>query len=101
MFADILRLLHAKQRHDVVAVITGDHTTPTAFGDHTCEPVPIVFVDVFNPDDNEEQSSVFVPKDDCHAFDEISAGMDGSLGRFQGNELMGLIKRLLLAHHSC
>lgn len=28
--------------NDYVICITGDHTTPTHFGDHTFEPVPIL-----------------------------------------------------------
>lgn len=101
MFADVMRLLHVKQRLDIVAVLTGDHTTPTVFGDHTCEPVPVVFADIFDPDSDEERSSIFVPSDDCNAFDEISAGMHGSLGRFPGGEFMSLIKRLLLTSDPC
>lgn len=101
MFADVMRLLYAKQRRDIVTVLTGDHTTSSAFGDHTCEPVPVVFADVFDPDTDKEEMPVFVPSDDCVTFDEVAAGMHGSLGRFPGDEFIGLIKRLLFASDSC
>jgi 2,3-bisphosphoglycerate-independent phosphoglycerate mutase len=53
---------------------TGDHTTPIDFGDHTCEPVPVLFV---GPN---------VCQDATTAFGEREAGR-GGLGRFSGRVL--------------
>jgi len=100
MVRQILQLLCEQRRYDVVLIVTGDHTTPTVFGDHTCEPVPIVFADVFNPAAvNNMERPRYVASDDCNSFDEISAGSAGSLGRFPGIELMRLIKGLFLTNN--
>ena len=53
---------------------TGDHTTPIDFGDHTHEPVPILFV---GPN---------VTPDETTSFGEREAGR-GGLGRFSGRAL--------------
>ena len=57
---------------------TGDHTTPIDFGDHTCEPVPVMFV---GPN---------VGQDETTAFGEREAGR-GGLGRFSGRILPMLL----------
>ena len=53
---------------------TGDHTTPIDFGDHTHEPVPVLFV---GPN---------VMPDRVETFGEREAGR-GGLGRFSGRVL--------------
>jgi len=53
---------------------TGDHTTPIDYGDHTVEPVPILYV---GPN---------VRTDDATSFGEREAGR-GGLGRFSGRVL--------------
>jgi len=53
---------------------TGDHTTPIDYGDHTAEPVPIVFV---GPN---------VLPDKVKRFNERAA-TEGGLGRFSGQAL--------------
>jgi len=53
---------------------TGDHTTPIDYGDHTVEPVPVLFV---GPN---------VRTDDTASFGEREAGR-GGLGRFSGRVL--------------
>ena len=53
---------------------TGDHTTPIDYGDHTVEPVPILYV---GPN---------VRTDETAAFGEREAGR-GGLGRFSGRVL--------------
>ncbi|GAF82274.1 unnamed protein product [marine sediment metagenome] len=57
---------------------TGDHTTPIDYGDHTHEPVPVLFV------------GANVVPDETTAFDERSAGR-GGLGRFSGRVLPMLL----------
>jgi len=53
---------------------TGDHTTPIDYGDHTVEPVPVLFV---GPN---------VRSDTTVALGEQEAGR-GGLGRFTGQVL--------------
>ena len=53
---------------------TGDHTTPIDFGDHTDEPVPVLFA---GPN---------VLTDEARRFSERAAGQ-GGLGRFSGRVL--------------
>ncbi len=50
---------------------TGDHTTPIDYGDHTPEPVPVLFV------------GPSVRRDATSTFDELEAGR-GGLSRFSG-----------------
>jgi 2,3-bisphosphoglycerate-independent phosphoglycerate mutase len=57
---------------------TGDHTTPIDFGDHTVEPVPVLFV------------GQNVHRDNTKAFGEAEAGR-GGLGRFSGRILPMLL----------
>lgn len=57
---------------------TGDHTTPIDYGDHTVEPVPVLFV---GPN---------VLPDATSAFGESEAGR-GGLGRFSGRVLPMLL----------
>lgn len=54
--------------------VTGDHTTPIDYGDHTAEPLPVLFV---GPN---------VLRDSTVAFGEREAGR-GGLGRFSGQVL--------------
>ena len=57
---------------------TGDHTTPIDYGDHTVEPVPVLFV---GPN---------VSQDATSSFGEREAGR-GGLGRFSGRVLPMLL----------
>lgn len=95
MTAEIFRQLVASDRRDVVIIVTGDHTTPTVYGDHTCEPVPILVADVFDPDIPHPRDPIFISSDKCSSFGEIAAGMSGSLGRFPALEIVPMIKRIL------
>ena len=52
-------------------VLSGDHTTPPATGEHTADPVPVLFV------------GPAIRPDECGKFSERAAG-DGGLGRFSG-----------------
>jgi len=111
--------------------ITGDHSTPVEYGDHSYEPVPFTIchlkdfvntrggesavmeasLDPFNlpsvngnPEDEKQPYLTFeddnlhqckpVAGDSVVIFDEIAAAR-GCLGRFQGCEMMGIIKTYL------
>ncbi|MFO8034466.1 MAG: 2,3-bisphosphoglycerate-independent phosphoglycerate mutase [Candidatus Bipolaricaulota bacterium] len=56
---------------DVVLCFSGDHTTPPAVGEHTADPVPVLF---WGPP---------IRTDATDRFDETAAGT-GGLGRFSG-----------------
>jgi len=67
-------IVGAVEEGRVHLAFTGDHTTPIDFGDHTCEPVPVLFV---GPN---------VLPDETRRFSERAAG-GGGLGRFSGRVL--------------
>jgi len=70
-FAPLLERIDESQTH---IAFTGDHTTPIDFGDHTHEPVPVLF------------AGANVMPDCAEAFGEREAGR-GGLGRFSGRVL--------------
>ncbi len=74
-FGPLLEGLDASITH---LAFTGDHTTPIDFGDHTHEPVPVLF---FGPN---------VLLDQTTAFGEREAGR-GGLGRWSGRVLPMLL----------
>ena len=95
--------------------VTGDHSTPVAFGDHSCEPVPIALALASDlvvamggecalnelPLDVRGEDAVSSADDPATVssedggielgFDELSAAR-GGLGRFTGAHLMTLLK---------
>lgn len=68
---------------DTVLVVTGDHTTPVRYGDHTFEPVPFTICPI----------DTTTSMDAVQSFDEQSAGL-GVLGRFPGQEVMQIIQNV-------
>ncbi|KEG06696.1 putative 2,3-bisphosphoglycerate-independent phosphoglycerate mutase [Trypanosoma grayi] len=64
--------------------VLADHSTPISLGDHSCEPVPVSVA---------TKGSGF--HDGVAYYSEIESGL-GALGRFRGEELLGIVKR---AHH--
>ncbi|KAI9486263.1 MAG: 2,3-bisphosphoglycerate-independent phosphoglycerate mutase-domain-containing protein [Benjaminiella poitrasii] len=70
---------------EYTVVVTGDHTTPVHYGDHSCEPVPFVITKLKYPDHY---------KDSVDTYDEVSAGQ-GALGRFCGSQVMKLAKDIM------
>jgi 2,3-diphosphopglycerate-independent phosphoglycerate mutase len=66
---------------DTVICVTGDHTTPVRYGDHSAEPVPIVI------------GSVKGVSSSSQKFDEISCA-SGRLGRFTGDQIIPLMKKV-------
>ena len=67
--------------------VTGDHTTPVNFGDHTCEPVPFLIAKITNVDSKPPNTKEL-------KFDEISA-CRGGLGRFNGMQVFPIIKQFM------
>lgn len=107
--------------------VTGDHSTPVEYGDHSFEPVPFAmchlkdFVKARGGDDavkkvslepftltNQQMMEVEcgqklmegwegpVAGDAVFSFDEVAASR-GCLGRFQGSEMMSIIKQYMEA----
>ena len=70
-----------QQGRDALVCITGDHTTPVRYGDHSHEPVPICIGSVMGK-----------VRRDAH-FDELQCA-SGRLGRFSGSEIIGVLKKL-------
>lgn len=77
------------EAEDCILAITGDHSTPLYYGDHTFEPVPFVVTckQAFHG------VSEFYLKDPCQSFSEIEAAK-GILGRFAGRGAMPLIFKI-------
>lgn len=83
MIGLVLQELNQRLDESYTVVVTGDHTTPALYGDHSCEPVPFCV------------SRVPFEKGDCvKKFDEISASQ-GSLGRFCGDQVMSIAKHFM------
>lgn len=66
-------------------MVTGDHTTPTLYGDHSCEPVPFCISSV---------SGNHTWVDQVSTFDEIAVSK-GMLGRFCGDQVMSIAKSFM------
>ncbi|MEW5299605.1 MAG: hypothetical protein WDW38_004353 [Sanguina aurantia] len=103
-------------------IVTGDHSTPVQFGDHSHEPVPVAIAHVRHivqavmqdarrkacwagrPWDPQMPAEIFggyreawpqaVLGDPVRSFDEVSAAR-GSLGRFPGSQIMPLVKHFI------
>ncbi|KAI4346784.1 hypothetical protein L6164_007652 [Bauhinia variegata] len=69
-----------------ILCVTGDHSTPVEYGDHSFEPVPFSL--------SVERLHRCSCGDSVYEFNEI-AGARGCLGRFHGGEMMGIIKKFL------
>jgi 2,3-bisphosphoglycerate-independent phosphoglycerate mutase len=101
----------AKGETEFSVCLTGDHSTPVLYGDHSCEPVPFVIArvrDVWrvlqaklaaSPGGEAEQEALARvsgndESDGIPHFSEVDAAR-GSLGRFPGSEVMPIIKSYL------
>ena len=78
----MLDLLKASEDETIVCV-TGDHTTPVRYGDHSHEPVPFVAGVVKSPTKRLENLK----------FDEIFCA-SGRLGRFSGDQILPFLIKL-------
>lgn len=66
-----------------VVCVTGDHSTLCSTGDHSCDPVPLLLGCVGGG----------IDADTVTSFDEVSCA-SGILGRFKGNCVMPLLKKI-------
>ena len=77
--------MKANPHEDFIICVTGDHSTPVAYGDHSAEPVPIIMGQV---------SKFYETDNKVSTFDERCCGRaDSSLGRFNGIQIVPLLKR--------
>lgn len=78
---------------DLTICITGDHSTPVLYGDHTHEPVPFGISTIgLMSNENDPQSSFKNDiKDQVTCYDEVECAK-GSLGRFTGCEAIEFMK---------
>ncbi|MCG3256598.1 MAG: 2,3-bisphosphoglycerate-independent phosphoglycerate mutase [Candidatus Heimdallarchaeota archaeon] len=74
---ELFRFLPENYEGDLVVMITGDHSTPCSFKDHSADPVPIL---IYSPD---------CRRDKVEKFGE-SYAVDGSLGHILGKHIMGI-----------
>ena len=83
---ELYRFLPENFKKDLVVMITGDHSSPCSFKDHSADPVPVV---IYSSD---------CRKDDVEKFGE-SYAVNGSLGHFSGKYLMGIaLNEMRLVH---
>ncbi len=74
---ELYRFLPENYEGDLVIMITGDHSTPCSFKDHSADPVPIL---IYSPD---------CRRDKVEKFGE-SYAVDGSLGHILGKHIMDI-----------
>jgi len=75
-------------KYEYAIVVTGDHTTPLLYGDHSDEPVPFLMCKIDNITNNVTSGEQV---DQVQAFSEIDAAQ-GVLGRFPGGQVFNIIK---------
>jgi 2,3-diphosphopglycerate-independent phosphoglycerate mutase len=82
MLNKLLKELESINDGDWIVLLTGDHSTPCLYGDHSVEPVPFTICKLKDG-----------PKDKVEYFNEIDAAY-GELGRFTGNHVFDLVHDL-------
>ncbi|KAI8048141.1 2,3-bisphosphoglycerate-independent phosphoglycerate mutase-domain-containing protein [Gilbertella persicaria] len=81
MIGSVISSLRNSLDTNYTIIVTGDHTTPALYGDHSCEPVPFAI-------------SSLKEGDSVQSFNEIDAAQ-GALGRFCGEQVMSLAKTFM------
>jgi len=83
---EIKRFLPENDEQDLVIMLTGDHSSPCSFKDHSADPVPII---IYSKD---------CRKDDVEKFGETYAAK-GSLGHLLGKDIIGIaLNEMRLVH---
>ncbi|KAI9175774.1 hypothetical protein H9P43_006138 [Blastocladiella emersonii ATCC 22665] len=82
-----VKALDADATTRYTVIVTGDHSTPVLYGDHSHEPVPVVLANLGR---RRETAAVDV----VTQFDEMAVSR-GCLGRFPGSELMPTLKAVM------
>ncbi|KAJ6229233.1 cofactor-independent phosphoglycerate mutase [Anaeramoeba flamelloides] len=80
---------------EYLIVVSGDHTTPCGYKDHSFEPVPFTVSTIqrtYNALNGIQEKEEFVlGSDQVEKYDEISVSR-GQLGRFPGSEIIEMMK---------
>lgn len=99
MIARLIEGIHAQLGQDVTIVVTGDHTTPVKYGDHTFEPVPFAisraksaYDALAQSDTGDKSPQTSTLTDSVTSFSELAVTR-GALGRFAGDQVMSIIKK--------
>jgi 2,3-diphosphopglycerate-independent phosphoglycerate mutase len=81
-------LIEMSCKETCVICVTGDHSTPVNYGDHSHEPVPVLVTTYKNGE---------LVKNNINASSGFGETLcaDGDLGRFPGTRLMNLLKSLV------
>ena len=83
---ELYRFLPSNFKKDLAIVITGDHSSPCSFKDHSADPVPVI---VCSPDCRVDKVTKFGE----------SYAAEGNLGHLLGKHLMGIaLNELRLVH---
>ena len=84
----LIDTLAQEKESEYILAVTGDHSTPVRYGDHSHEPVPIAFglaSKIKEKLDSDTESNL--------RFNElICGGPQANRGRFNGNQIMTLLK---------
>jgi 2,3-diphosphopglycerate-independent phosphoglycerate mutase len=83
--------LVAGGRDRVRIIVTGDHTSPVSYRDHSCEPVPCIVAPAAAALVDYTAEAGW-HADGVSRFEETDVGTHGCLGRFKGLELMSIVK---------
>lgn len=95
MISHLIRILRIYNCRDVVLVVTGYHYTSFTYRYHTCEPITILFADVFDPNFPHEKDPKYIVSYSCKIFMEMSSVSNGPLGRFIASEIIPMIKAII------
>ncbi|KAL4460293.1 hypothetical protein ABPG74_000044 [Tetrahymena malaccensis] len=96
MLKEFTELIKEETDSEYIICLTGDHTTPVRYGDHTFEPVPVgvtLSSNLLNELNTKKQTNDELAhyRDNVQQFDELSAA-EGVLGRFVGSQLLSILK---------
>ncbi|KAL0490721.1 2,3-bisphosphoglycerate-independent phosphoglycerate mutase [Acrasis kona] len=89
MIGTLYKRLKQELNEPVIFIVTGDHSTPCLYKDHSHEPVPFVICGNHVQDD-----STFKFGDSASAFNEIDSAR-GLLGRFTGLQVFDIINNYI------
>ena len=74
---ELYRFLPENFKQDLTIMITGDHSTPCSYKDHSADPVPVI---IYSPDCRRDKVNKF---GECYAI-------EGNLGHLLGKHIMGI-----------
>ncbi|TMW68629.1 hypothetical protein Poli38472_006097 [Pythium oligandrum] len=95
MLGQLLRGIETRlPNHEVSVILTGDHTTPVLYGDHSFEPVPFAITRAgaaLKVLEDKPLPPASALTDQVETFSELAV-LHGALGRFSGDQVMKIVK---------